>query len=120
MCNVACLQNVSTPVMRSVLDEVSDLEDKVECMVTHMHASRKGLEQRFQKLRPYIAKAREKDFEIQRASIMVSTTAKKEDDRQVRYLFKEGMDIGKFHWLVEMSSAGNELHISAYDAAHER
>merc|ERR1719181_1092124 len=89
------------------------LERLIDCMSTHIHVSRKSLERRFPKLRPYLAMATAKAEHAENRS-------SKEEDRQVRYVFKEGMYIDETWYLVEMSTLGPELHISAYDAGRER
>jgi len=120
LCNLGSLQHVKTPVERSVMDEVLDIEHKVERIVTHSHACRKGLEQKFQKLRPYIAKSRQRTIMMLKDKSTVGQYCPAEEDRQVRYVFKEGMYIGEVYYLVEMSTVSSELHVSAYDAGSER
>lgn len=127
ICTLACLNFPEEEPPLTVLDEVTELETKVETIVTHIHAARKGLEQRFHKLRPYIARAREQDMAAESAAAAADpghhhggAGGTVEHDRQVRYVLKEGMFIDDIWYLVEMSIVGHQLHISAYDAASER
>jgi len=127
ICTLASLNHAETDPPMTILDEVIELETKVESIVTHIHAARKGLEQRFHKLRPYIARAREQDMAAETAAAAEDpghhhggAGGTVEHDRQVRYVLKEGMYIDDIYYLVEMSTVGHQLHISAFDAASER
>merc|ERR1719424_855190 len=86
-----------------------------------MHGCRTALEQQFHKLRTFIASSREKALKQTTGSALdLKAVAEEDAARQLRHVFKEGMYIGEVWYLVEMSTIGRELHISAYDAGSER
>lgn len=121
LCNLVKLHRSAREAQPDLEGEIEGLEEKVEDIVTHIHASRKSLERRFGKLRPYIAKAQENMLAAQKEKSeteMVPTLS--DQDRHLRYVFKDYMFIGETNYLVEMSTVGRELQISAYDSKQER
>lgn len=117
LCTLASLSHIEEPMSISLSDEIVDLEEKLEHLATHIHASRRGLERQFQKLRPFLVRAGSQAAKLPGTVTELGST---QLASTIRYVFKDSMSIDDANYLVEMSIVGKDLHISAYNKDTDR